>query len=142
MGQSIEINGEAGKKRPVVSIVCPVLLDFFASYLCINMGIFVIRFPSPPSDCLAASFFGDSYVHQHMAEASSDTSLHMRFRTSAQSGLLFLAAGRRDFLLLNMVSGRLQVKKIKINEKELIKNIIIIRSYLNMSHLKRIYKKN
>lgn len=58
----------------------------------------------------AASFFGDGYIHLRTAEASIQTMLHVRFRTSAQAGLLFLAAGRRDFLLLEMIGGRLQVK--------------------------------
>lgn len=122
MGQSIQINGEAGKKDACGHHYLSCFTGYLVSYLYINTSIFVKRFPSTPSDCLAASFFGDSYVHQRMAEVSSDTSLHIRFRTSAQAGLLFLAAGRRDFLLLDMVSGRLQVKKryiiVIINEKK------------------------
>uniref|UniRef100_A0A667WSY4 Laminin G domain-containing protein n=1 Tax=Myripristis murdjan TaxID=586833 RepID=A0A667WSY4_9TELE len=43
-------------------------------------------------------------------EASAQTLLHVRFRTSSQAGLLFLAAGYRDFLLLELTSGRLQVR--------------------------------
>uniref|UniRef100_A0A8C9XC62 Laminin G domain-containing protein n=1 Tax=Sander lucioperca TaxID=283035 RepID=A0A8C9XC62_SANLU len=41
---------------------------------------------------------------------SIQTLLHVRFRTSSQAGMLFLAAGRRDFLLLELISGRLQVR--------------------------------
>uniref|UniRef100_A0A8C7QUC5 Laminin G domain-containing protein n=1 Tax=Oncorhynchus mykiss TaxID=8022 RepID=A0A8C7QUC5_ONCMY len=43
-------------------------------------------------------------------ELSSRTSLHVRFRTSSHSGLLFMAAGETDFLLLELHSGRLQVQ--------------------------------
>ncbi|KAM3874426.1 chondroitin sulfate proteoglycan 4-like [Diretmus argenteus] len=57
-----------------------------------------------------ASFYGDGYIHLRIVEASSQTLLHVRFRTSSQSGLLFLAAGQTDFLLLELISGRLQVR--------------------------------
>lgn len=55
------------------------------------------------------SFYGDGYIHLRTVEASIQTLLHVRFRTSSQAGLLFLAAGPRDFLLLELISGRLQV---------------------------------
>lgn len=58
-----------------------------------------------------ASFYGDSYIHLRTVEASVQTSLHVRFRTSSQAGLLFLAVGSRDFLLLELISGHLQVKQ-------------------------------
>uniref|UniRef100_A0A3B5LFX8 Laminin G domain-containing protein n=1 Tax=Xiphophorus couchianus TaxID=32473 RepID=A0A3B5LFX8_9TELE len=41
---------------------------------------------------------------------SIQTLIHVRFHTSSQSGLLLLAAGQRDFLLLELISGRLQVR--------------------------------
>ncbi|GLD55148.1 chondroitin sulfate proteoglycan 4-like protein [Lates japonicus] len=56
------------------------------------------------------SFYGDGYIHLRTVEASVQTMLHVRFRTSSQAGLLFLAAGPRDFLLLELISGRLQVR--------------------------------
>ncbi|TNM91865.1 hypothetical protein fugu_018877 [Takifugu bimaculatus] len=58
----------------------------------------------------AASFYGDSYIHLRTAEASVQTSLHLHFRTSSQAGLLFLAVGSRDFLLLELTSGHVQVR--------------------------------
>lgn len=60
--------------------------------------------------CFIASFYGDGYVHLRAVEASVQTLLHVRFRTSTQTGLLFLASGRRDFLLLELISGHMQVK--------------------------------
>lgn len=57
-----------------------------------------------------ASFYGDGYVQLRTVELSSRTSLHVRFRTSSHSGLLFMAAGETDFLLLELHSGRLQVR--------------------------------
>ncbi|XP_041826944.1 chondroitin sulfate proteoglycan 4-like [Melanotaenia boesemani] len=56
------------------------------------------------------SFYGDGYIHLQTVEKSMQTLIHVRFRTSSQSGLLFLAAGRRDFLLLELISGQLQVR--------------------------------
>uniref|UniRef100_A0A8C1DTW5 Chondroitin sulfate proteoglycan 4ba n=1 Tax=Cyprinus carpio carpio TaxID=630221 RepID=A0A8C1DTW5_CYPCA len=58
----------------------------------------------------AASFYGDGFVQLKGTEKSSRNTLHIRFRTSSLSGLLFLAAGQNDFLLLEMNAGRLQVK--------------------------------
>uniref|UniRef100_A0A673K371 Chondroitin sulfate proteoglycan 4-like n=1 Tax=Sinocyclocheilus rhinocerous TaxID=307959 RepID=A0A673K371_9TELE len=58
----------------------------------------------------AASFYGDGFVQLKGTETSSRNTLHIRFRTSSLSGLLFLAAGQNDFLLLEMNAGRLQVK--------------------------------
>nr|XP_033503141.1 chondroitin sulfate proteoglycan 4 [Epinephelus lanceolatus] len=56
------------------------------------------------------SFYGDGYIHLRTVETSIQTLLHVRFRTSSQAGMLFLAAGPRDYLLLELVSGRLQVR--------------------------------
>lgn len=57
------------------------------------------------------SFYGDSYIHLRTAEASEQTSLHLRFQTSSRAGLLFLALGSTDFLLLELISGHLQVNQ-------------------------------
>uniref|UniRef100_A0A3P9NFA6 Chondroitin sulfate proteoglycan 4-like n=1 Tax=Poecilia reticulata TaxID=8081 RepID=A0A3P9NFA6_POERE len=45
-----------------------------------------------------------------LLEKSIQTLIHVRFHTSSQSGLLLLAAGQRDFLLLELISGCLQVR--------------------------------
>ncbi|XP_061732939.1 chondroitin sulfate proteoglycan 4-like isoform X1 [Nerophis ophidion] len=58
----------------------------------------------------AASFFGDSSIQLQTVQASSQTLLRVQFRTSSRQGLLFLAAGPADFLLLEVTSGRLQVR--------------------------------
>ncbi|XP_035800252.2 chondroitin sulfate proteoglycan 4-like isoform X1 [Amphiprion ocellaris] len=55
------------------------------------------------------SFYGDGFIHLRTVETSIQTLIHVRFRTANPSGLLFLAAGRRDFVLLEVISGRLQV---------------------------------
>ncbi|XP_048398183.1 chondroitin sulfate proteoglycan 4 [Stegostoma tigrinum] len=57
-----------------------------------------------------ASFFGDSYVQLEVTETSSKTSLSLQFQTSKSNGLLFLAAGESDYCLVELQSGRIQVK--------------------------------
>ncbi|XP_051949978.1 chondroitin sulfate proteoglycan 4 [Xyrauchen texanus] len=57
-----------------------------------------------------ASFYGDGFVQLKGTESSSRNTLHVRFRTSSLSGLIFLAAGQTDYLLLEMSAGRLQVR--------------------------------
>ncbi|XP_064295062.1 chondroitin sulfate proteoglycan 4-like isoform X2 [Phalacrocorax carbo] len=71
----------------------------------------------PPALLLAAgrpaaavSFYGDSFVQLNTAEASSQTSLQLRFRTSKQHGLIFLAAGKKDYCLMELHSGNVQLR--------------------------------
>ncbi|OXB54350.1 hypothetical protein ASZ78_012339 [Callipepla squamata] len=59
---------------------------------------------------LAVSFYGDSFVALKMAEASCQTTLKLRFLTSKPHGLLFLAAGKKDYCLLELQSGNLQLR--------------------------------
>ncbi|XP_048876342.1 chondroitin sulfate proteoglycan 4-like [Brienomyrus brachyistius] len=59
---------------------------------------------------LGASFYGDGFVQLKTAESSSQTSLHIRFRTSSSNGMLFLAAGQSDYCLAELSSGYLQVR--------------------------------
>uniref|UniRef100_A0A669QD79 Laminin G domain-containing protein n=1 Tax=Phasianus colchicus TaxID=9054 RepID=A0A669QD79_PHACC len=59
---------------------------------------------------LAVSFYGDSFVALKMAEASYQTTLQLRFLTSKPHGLLFLAAGKKDYCLIELQSGNLQLR--------------------------------
>ncbi|XP_038957869.1 chondroitin sulfate proteoglycan 4B isoform X4 [Rattus norvegicus] len=63
-----------------------------------------------PLGGLGASFYGESYVGLSMAEVSPELSLQFRFQTSKPQGLLFLAAGKTDYCLIELLSGTLQVK--------------------------------
>uniref|UniRef100_A0A8C6V449 Si:dkey-193c22.2 n=1 Tax=Neogobius melanostomus TaxID=47308 RepID=A0A8C6V449_9GOBI len=58
----------------------------------------------------AASFYGDGYVQLRAKESMDHNTLRIRFRTSRTSGLLFVAAGHRDYFLLELHAGRLQLK--------------------------------
>ncbi|XP_060763249.1 chondroitin sulfate proteoglycan 4 isoform X2 [Neoarius graeffei] len=57
-----------------------------------------------------ASFYGDGFVQLKVKDSTQLNTLHVRFRTSSQRGVLFLAAGQTDYLLLELSSGRLQAK--------------------------------
>ncbi|XP_072309617.1 chondroitin sulfate proteoglycan 4-like [Eucyclogobius newberryi] len=61
-------------------------------------------------DISSVSFYGDGYIHLRTLESSVQTTVHVRFRTSSGTGLLFVAAGHGDFLLVELISGRLQVR--------------------------------
>ncbi|NXN25421.1 CSPG4 protein, partial [Nycticryphes semicollaris] len=56
------------------------------------------------------SFFGDSYVEMPLADASRTVRLRLQLYTSQGSGLLFLAAGQPDHLLLQLQAGTLQAR--------------------------------
>ncbi|KAE8636342.1 hypothetical protein XENTR_v10002945 [Xenopus tropicalis] len=59
---------------------------------------------------LAASFYGESFVELKTAESFSKSTLHLKFRTSKPDGLLFLAAGKKQYSLLELHSGHVQGK--------------------------------
>ncbi|NXY43706.1 CSPG4 protein, partial [Ceuthmochares aereus] len=59
---------------------------------------------------ISVSFYGDSFVELTMAETSSQTSIQLRFRTNKPHGLLFLAAGQKDYCLMELHSGNLQLR--------------------------------
>ncbi|NXI63486.1 CSPG4 protein, partial [Anseranas semipalmata] len=59
---------------------------------------------------LSVSFYGDSFVALNVAEASSQTTLQLRFQTSKPHGLLFLAAGKKDYCLMELHSGKLRLR--------------------------------
>ncbi|XP_071669902.1 chondroitin sulfate proteoglycan 4 isoform X3 [Patagioenas fasciata] len=57
-----------------------------------------------------ASFFGDGYVEMPLADSSRTVRLQLRLYTSQGNGLLFLAAGQPDHLLLQLRAGSLQAR--------------------------------
>ncbi|XP_064524543.1 chondroitin sulfate proteoglycan 4 [Pseudopipra pipra] len=56
------------------------------------------------------SFFGDSFVEMPLADASRTVRLHLQLYTSQGTGLLFLAAGQPDHLLLQLQDSSLQAR--------------------------------
>uniref|UniRef100_A0A8D2KRJ2 Laminin G domain-containing protein n=1 Tax=Varanus komodoensis TaxID=61221 RepID=A0A8D2KRJ2_VARKO len=60
--------------------------------------------------CSLASFYGDSYVQLNIAESSSTISLKLHFQTSKPDGLLFLAAGKEAYFLVELHSGNINVR--------------------------------
>jgi chondroitin sulfate proteoglycan 4 len=69
------------------------------------------------SNCLkffvyfVASFFGASYISVPLQEAKSTTHVSFKFLTKRSDALLFLAAGKTDYCLIKLETGRLKVKK-------------------------------
>lgn len=63
---------------------------------------------------LSASFYGDGFVQLKVKESTQLNTLRVRFRTSSQRGVLFLAAGQSDYLLLELSSGRLQASHVHV----------------------------
>uniref|UniRef100_G3UNJ5 Chondroitin sulfate proteoglycan 4 n=1 Tax=Loxodonta africana TaxID=9785 RepID=G3UNJ5_LOXAF len=59
-----------------------------------------------------ASFFGENHLEVPVAMALTDIDLQLQFSTSQPEALLLLAAGPADHLLLQLYSGRLQVRLV------------------------------
>ncbi|XP_007469228.1 PREDICTED: chondroitin sulfate proteoglycan 4 [Lipotes vexillifer] len=59
-----------------------------------------------------ASFFGENHLEVPVAMSLTDIDLQLEFSTSQPEALLLLAAGPADYLLLQLHSGRLQVRFI------------------------------
>ena len=59
---------------------------------------------------LAGSFYGDSSVITPYQESSSSTQLSLQFKTHLPDGLLFLALGTTDYLLLKLADGNVAMQ--------------------------------
>ncbi|XP_032707364.1 chondroitin sulfate proteoglycan 4-like isoform X2 [Lontra canadensis] len=57
-----------------------------------------------------ASFYGESYVELNIIEVLPELSLQLKFQTSKPQGLLFLAAGKNDYCIIELLSGNLRVR--------------------------------
>ncbi|CAL1614865.1 unnamed protein product [Knipowitschia caucasica] len=57
-----------------------------------------------------ASFYGDGWVQLRATEQRDQNSLRLRLRTSRSAALLFVAAGPKHYILLELRAGRLQLK--------------------------------
>ncbi|NXX19460.1 CSPG4 protein, partial [Podargus strigoides] len=68
------------------------------------------------------SFFGDGFVEMPLADASRTVRLRLQLYTSQGNGLLFLAAGQPDHLLLQLRGGILQAKLQLGSEKVMLQS--------------------
>jgi chondroitin sulfate proteoglycan 4 len=59
---------------------------------------------------VSASFYGASYISVPLQDAKSTTELQFKFRTRRADAMLFLAAGRTDYCLVRLETGRLKVR--------------------------------
>ncbi|XP_062067882.1 chondroitin sulfate proteoglycan 4-like [Lepus europaeus] len=80
---------------------------------------------------LGASFYGESYVKLNILESTSELSLQFKFQTSKPQGLLFLAAGKSDYCILELLSGTLRVR-VNLGAGE---QVLLSEQRLNMDDL-------
>lgn len=55
------------------------------------------------------SYFGDSFCSLQTFQDVSTFQMSMQIKTGRRSGLLLLAAGKEDYLFLELQNGRIQV---------------------------------
>nr|XP_040019288.1 chondroitin sulfate proteoglycan 4 [Gasterosteus aculeatus aculeatus] len=63
-----------------------------------------------PSPGYGESYFGDSHCTLQAVQDVSTFQLSLQIKTSRRSGLLFLAAGREDYLFLELLNGKVQAR--------------------------------
>ena len=80
-------------RMPLVLTVCTV-------HVCDRLSCVIV----------SASFYGASYISVPLQDAKSTTDLQFKFRTRRPDAMLFLAAGRTDYCLVRLESGRLKVR--------------------------------
>ncbi|XP_003986971.2 chondroitin sulfate proteoglycan 4 [Felis catus] len=86
-----------------------------APALALALALTLVMLARPSS---AASFFGENHLEVPVATALTDIDLQLQFSTSQSEALLLLAAGQADHLLLQLYSGRLQVR-LTLGQEEL-----------------------
>ncbi|XP_005104611.1 chondroitin sulfate proteoglycan 4 [Aplysia californica] len=62
------------------------------------------------SDANEASFYGESYVFTPVREASSSNSVSLQFRSHRPQGLLLLAAGQTDYVVVQLNAGIVETR--------------------------------
>ncbi|XP_023206659.1 chondroitin sulfate proteoglycan 4 [Xiphophorus maculatus] len=63
-----------------------------------------------PGPAHGESYFGDSHCSIVAVQDVSTFQLSLKFKTSRRSGLLLLAAGMEDYLILELLNGKLQAR--------------------------------
>ncbi|XP_074651555.1 chondroitin sulfate proteoglycan 4-like [Tubulanus polymorphus] len=59
---------------------------------------------------IAVSFYGNSFIRQPFKDASSNSNIKIQFKTQHPHGLILLAAGRTDYLIIQLVDGDINVE--------------------------------
>ncbi|XP_069138119.1 chondroitin sulfate proteoglycan 4-like [Argopecten irradians] len=75
-----------------------------------NHAAFILVFLCLLRPSETASFYGDSHVSLPFSDASSSTSVQLRFKTRRPDGLLLLAAGTMDYLSVSLSGGVVQLR--------------------------------
>nr|XP_026689936.1 chondroitin sulfate proteoglycan 4 isoform X6 [Ciona intestinalis] len=90
----MSINGVLGV---LVCLMCPIIFSTASSY--------------------SASFYGNSFLFERLSDNSADTTLSLQFQTRALNGVILIAAGQTDYLIVCLRKGRLEIR-IKTGQKE------------------------
>ncbi|XP_059159974.1 chondroitin sulfate proteoglycan 4-like [Physella acuta] len=56
------------------------------------------------------SLYGESYIQNSLKDASSQTRIQLEFQTGLPHGLLLLAAGQTDYVIVQLIAGTLEVR--------------------------------
>ncbi|KAI8507734.1 hypothetical protein Bbelb_139740, partial [Branchiostoma belcheri] len=56
------------------------------------------------------SFYGADHIHVKIDDANSQTDCYLRFRTSQRNGLVLLAEGKTDYLIVELNAGRVRIR--------------------------------
>lgn len=74
------------------------------------VGAFLTLLLCLPSPALGVSYFGDSHCNVQAFQDVSSFHLSLQIKTSRRSGLLLLAAGKEDYLFLELQNGKIQAR--------------------------------
>lgn len=74
-------------------------MELFLILTCVSVGFAYDK----------ASFYGASYISYPLQEAKGVTDMSFRFRTHLSDALLLLAAGKTDYCMIRLESGRLKL---------------------------------
>nr|CAB3234042.1 chondroitin sulfate proteoglycan 4 [Phallusia mammillata] len=58
----------------------------------------------------SASFYGDSFSFESLADYQSSTTVALQFQTQSLNGIILLAAGQEDYLIVSLSDGTIKVK--------------------------------
>ncbi|GFR86794.1 chondroitin sulfate proteoglycan, partial [Elysia marginata] len=59
---------------------------------------------------IEASFYGESYVHSNFQDARQGFAIKLEFQTARPDGLLFLAVGKTDYMLVQLNAGIIETR--------------------------------
>ena len=58
---------------------------------------------------ISASFYGNSFLFQQLSSYSRNTEVELRFQTQSPNGVILIAAGQTNYLLIRLSEGAIEV---------------------------------